>query len=111
MATAPAKPTPETPPEAIEARFQRLLAAWNVDTMYLSDSQRIREHPAFQEIIRMGKVAVPLILRELEKQKDVLVWALPIITGADPLPPSERHSVGNMCAAWLHWGRENGYEW
>src|SRR5262249_32655624 len=105
--------TPATPPaETIEGRFRRLEAAWVADTAYLSSTTQIVNHPAFREIISMGRAVVPFMLRDLEAGRAQLwVWALPEITGANPVPVSARGNIAKMAEAWLRWARENGYSW
>jgi hypothetical protein len=66
-------------------------------------------HPAYQQIIGIGPAAVPLLLRELERDVDHWFWALKAITGVDPVPPASRGKVREMAAAWLRWGRDQGY--
>ena len=110
MATVPVKQTTgASPPEALEERFRRLEASWNADTAYLSSYTDIVEHPAFREIIRMGEAVVPLMLRDLEERPRLWVWALPEITGANPVPACDAGKIANMSEAWLRWGREHGY--
>jgi hypothetical protein len=112
MAILPVSNSPEAPPaETIEQRLRRLEAAWEADTRYLSDAHRIIEHPAFQEIIGLGDAVVPLLLRDLEKGPRLWVWALPRITGANPVAPSDGGNIRKMSDAWLRWGREHGYRW
>ena len=79
--------------------------------MFLSDAHKIIEHPAFQEIIGMGQAVVPLMLRDLEERPRLWVWALPMITGTDPVPPTDAGNIAKMSEAWLRWGRANGYRW
>jgi hypothetical protein len=110
------KPSPELPPETVEQRFRRLEAAWNADTCFLSDPNRIIGHPAFQEIVRMGEAVIPLMLSDLEKEPRQWVWALPLITGEDPAPPEFsdgfiKWDMRKMREEWLRWGREKGYRW
>jgi hypothetical protein len=68
-------------------------------------------HPAYQEIISLGPAVVPLILRELEQRPAQWFHALHALTGADPMDPADRGKVREIAEAWLHWGRENGYQW
>ena len=92
-----------------ESFFRTLVVLWRRDTVNISSTSRIAMHPAYQRIIGMGSVAIPLILRELEEQPDWWFWALQAITGADPVSPSCRGLLHEMAAAWLAWGREHGY--
>jgi hypothetical protein len=112
MASLPVGPTPAAQPaETVEERFRRLEAVWTAETGYLSSYPEIVGHPAFQEIIRMGEAVVPLMLRDLEGRPRLWVWALPEITGANPVPPSEGGNIAKMSEAWLRWGRAKGYRW
>lgn len=112
MSTVPAEQKPDTPPaEPVEERFRRLEATWLAEVGYSSSSTVLRSHPAFQEIIGMGQAIVPLILRDLELRPRLWVWALPRITGADPVPVSDRGNIAKMSEAWLRWGREQGFRW
>src|SRR5207244_8223327 len=97
------------PTETVEERFRRLEAKWTAETGYLSSYTDIVEHPAFQEIIRLGEAIVPFMLRDLDERPRLWVWALPEITGADPVPPGEGGNIAKMSEAWLRWGREHGY--
>jgi hypothetical protein len=111
MSTLPAKPTPDAPPtETVEQRFRRLEAAWLAAVGFSSSSTILRAHPAFQEILGMGEAVVPLMLRDLQERPRPWVWALPHLTGADPVPVSDRGNIAKMSDAWLLWGREKGYE-
>jgi hypothetical protein len=112
MATLPVKPTPAPPPaETAVERFRRLEAAWTAETGFLSSYSDIVENPAFQEILRMGEVVVPFMLRDLEERPRLWVWALPAITGADPVPPDDAGNIAKMSEAWLLWGKAHGYRW
>jgi hypothetical protein len=111
MAPVPDKQPPNPPAETIEERFRRLEATWNAETAYLSSYTDIVEHPAFQEIICMGEAVLPLMLRDLEERPRLWVWALPEITGADPVPPSEAGNIATMSEAWLRWAKMRGYRW
>jgi hypothetical protein len=111
MSTLPAKQTPESPSETVEERFRRLEVAWMAAVGYSSSSSVLRSHPAFQEIIGMGGAVVPLMLRDLAERPRLWVWALPAITGADPVPEADRGNIARMSEAWLRWGRDQGYRW
>jgi hypothetical protein len=112
MTSIPARHTPaDQPTETFEERFRRLEAAWTAATGYLSSSTDIVEHRAFQEIIQMGEGVVPLMLRDLQERPRLWVWALPEITGANPVSASDAGNIARMSEAWLRWGREHGYRW
>jgi hypothetical protein len=112
VASIPTRQTPPAqPPETVEERFRRLEAAWQDDTAHLSSYTAIVEHPAFQEIIKMGPAVVPLMLCDLEERPRLWVWALPEITGTNPVPESDGGKIAKTSEAWLRWAKENGYQW
>jgi hypothetical protein len=94
-----------------EQSFADLVVCWKRERGPYSSSARLAEHPAYQQIIGMGPEVVPLLLRELEREPDHWFRALHALTGADPVPPESRGKVREMAAAWLRWGREQGYQW
>src|SRR5262245_12982071 len=112
MATVPAPSKPGAPPaETVEERFRRLEARWEAETAFVSSHIEIVEHPAFQEIIGLGEAVVPLMLKDLEQRPRLWVWALPRITGANPVLPGDAGRIAKMSEAWVRWGREHGYRW
>jgi hypothetical protein len=110
MASAPPKLKPAmTSPESLEQRFRRLEAEWSAATGHLSSTTKIVQHPAYKEIVSMGKAVVPLMLRDLTERPRLWVWALPDILGEDPVAPDDRGDIAKMSDAWLEWGRKKGY--
>lgn len=99
--------TAPTSVETIEEHFRRLEATWRAETGHLSSSSKIIGHPAFREIVRMGQAVIPFLLRDLEQQPNLWVWALPEITGVDPVPVSDRGDIAKMTDAWLRWAKEH----
>jgi hypothetical protein len=93
----------------VETKFKTLTDKWKAERGPISSIGRLSMHPAYQQIIGMGDVVVPLILRELEQQPDHWFWALHAITGADPVPESSRGIMREMASAWVNWGKGNGY--
>lgn len=95
----------------IEEQFRALSGTWLFETRHLSSVTEISVHPAYQRIIGMGPVVVPLILRELERAPNHWFWALRAITGQDPVKAEDRGRVKKMAEAWIAWARSNGYSW
>ncbi len=98
-------------PSTHEKKFRDLVTRWKADTRYTSSVTEMAVHPAYQQIIGMGESAVPLLLRELAENGGHWFWALGAITGEDPVPAESRGRIAEMTAAWLEWGRANGYQW
>jgi hypothetical protein len=110
LSTTPLKPVPTLPPaETLEQGFRRLAATWRAETAHLSSCSDMFAHPSYQEIIGLGKAAVPLLLQDLANETEHWSHALQVITGTNPVPPADRGNLDKMAIAWLTWGREHGY--
>ncbi len=57
-------------------------------------------HPAYQQIIGLGKQAIPFLLRELDQKSGRWFWALKSITREDPVL-QHRRNTQEMIKAWL----------
>src|SRR5688572_11014345 len=55
---------------ALRERFARLFCEWKDATRFSSSITESAMHPAYQQIIGMGKDAIPLIIAELRKEPD-----------------------------------------
>jgi hypothetical protein len=112
MVTVPVKQTPDTSAaDTVEHRFRQLEATWMTEVGHHASTTKLVDHRAFQEIIRLGPAVVPFMLQHLEKRPRLWVWALPEITGADPVPVSDRGNTAEMSEAWLRWARAKDYRW
>ncbi len=90
-------------------RFKALADRWEIETVFLSNSDRAAAHPAHQEIVSMGERAVPLILERMRSQGGLWFHALRHLTGANPVAPEDRGKTDAMQTSWLQWGERNGY--
>ena len=98
------------PPELERARkFRELAKRWEADTVNSSFAAEMAEHPAYREIVDMGKPAVPYIMAELDRKPGHWFIALEHIMEEDPVQAKERGKVLKMTEAWLRWGRDQGY--
>ena len=93
----------------LEQEFLRLTQQWRAETVFSSSLTEMAAHPAYQRIIGMGRLALPMIFRDLATEPDHWFWALKAITGCDPVPPSHRGNLEMMAADWLAWGKSRGY--
>ena len=82
-----------------EVKFFKLKTEWEEDTAFFSSDTDIALHPAYQQIIGMGKKAIPLILSEMKKKRGQWFWALKSITGEDPVPVELRGHIKKMTKA------------
>ena len=88
-------------------KFRKLADQWRKDTRHVSSLSKLSMHPAYQKIIGMGYDALPLILDELKEKGGHWLWALHAITDEDPSP--EGATFREAVAAWLAWGKTEGY--
>jgi hypothetical protein len=95
--------------ESLAKRFAELNATWKEETRHYSKMKTRMEHPAFRDMVAMGDKAVPLILADLEQNGGFGFLALHEITGADPVPEGAAGQIGIIAAAWIEWGRQQGY--
>ena len=109
MATVPAKQA--SPQETLEQRFNRLAEEWYNAAGYLSSMTQASQHPAYQEIIRMGDAVVPLLLRDLEATHRHWFIALKEITKENPMPRESAGNIPQLAEAWVLWGKAKGYQW
>jgi hypothetical protein len=91
--------------------FADLVRAWRHGIKFESSTTRILGHPAFRRIVALGEPAIPLILREIQREPDHLSFALREITGTSPVPAGAAGNMARIAALWLAWGRKQGYVW
>jgi hypothetical protein len=89
-------------------RFQELVRQWKEATLFVSSITDMAMQPAYQQIIGMGKDALPLLVEELRLEPDHWFWALQAITGVNPVPAQDRGDVAKMTQAWLAWAEQQG---
>ena len=90
-------------------RFNELADQWENETVLYSNSTQLMEHPAYREIVSMGKPVVPLILERMRETGRHWDHALEVITSANPVKQSDCGKVVTIRASWLKWGEANGY--
>ena len=96
----------------LESTFNALADKWVGDTAMHSNPAIIARHPAYSQIVGMGRQSVPFILNELSQKRNRPHWfqALHDIIGETPAPEDSWGKVEKVAAAWLEWGREQGYQ-
>lgn len=81
-------------------RFDSLVKSWEKNTIFSSSMLGIIEDENFQEILKMGKDAIPLIINEINQKPSQLVWALNIITDSR-LKTKQRLTLTESCKKWV----------
>ena len=89
--------------ENLYIKFNRLKCKWQEDTAFSSSITEIAMHPAYQQIIGLGKEALPFIVNELAMEPNIWFWALKAITGVDPVPPEKIGDIDAMAYEWIKW--------
>lgn len=93
--------------------FRNLVMRWHNERGATSSITKMAMCSSYQRIIAMGEKAVPLILRQLENERDqpdMWFWALQSLTGVDPVPDHARGDMVAMAQAWFNWARGK-YAW
>lgn len=93
----------------LRQQFRQLAAQWKTETAGQSSPRILAGHPAYRQIIELGPPVLPLILRDLAENGGWWYPALRTLTGANPVPVAAKGHPPQNDAAWLDWGRANGY--
>ena len=100
---------PKSAIDSVSARFVRLRDEWLREVSFSNSMDEIVSSEPYREIATIGPAVVPFILEDLEKEPKPWFYVLRQITGADPVRRSAVGDMSAMAAAWLDWGKKNGY--
>ncbi len=96
-------------PAARSQLFERNVQEWKREARLLSSSAKMAMLRPYQRIIGLGPPAIPLILKELQREPDHWFWAPEALSGENPVPAADRGNLAAMTRAWLEWGRRHGH--
>jgi hypothetical protein len=97
----------ENAQEEISKRFDALARTWRRETEKYSNLTKIVTHPAYQQIIALGPIVIPHILKSLQRQTDHWFWALKSLAqGFDAAEGEE--AMEKAALAWINWGKTIG---
>jgi len=82
---------------------------WRRDTDCISSIEEIIDNCAYQDIVKLGTSALPLILAALRDEGGLWFEALRKITGEDPVTPDIRGDFTKMRDRWILWGQSRRY--
>jgi len=85
--------------------FHKLATEWQSATRFAASLLAASEHPAYRAIIDLGPAVIPLIMVELANSPLPWFAALRELTGADPVPTTDRGRPQVAADYWLAWGR------
>jgi len=106
LSTQEAVPVKES---ILEKQFHEQADKWQRETGHLSSPTKQIMHPSYQAILGMGKDVIPLLLRDMQKNRRSWFWALSYLTQQNPISPKDSGNMDNMIKAWTEWGKEKGY--
>lgn len=92
----------------VEKLFVDLADRWHQETAHSSSITKVVMHPAYQQIIGLGKEALPLLLESLRSRPGYWFWALESIARETPVTPDIAGHTRSMKRAWLDWGEKRG---
>ncbi len=87
--------------------FLTLKDRWKNETLFVSSGTTLISNSAYKEIISLGKVSLPWIIRELRKNSDHWFYALEKITGVNPIKNESIGIVDKMREDWITWAEKN----
>jgi hypothetical protein len=92
---------------ALRSEFERLNRWWKSETGGSALMFPRFMHPAYQQIIGMGKEVVPLLLEEVQQRTGHWFWALQAIAREEIAQEDDLYDVA--AEKWLRWGESKGY--
>jgi hypothetical protein len=92
----------------LEMKFQALAQEWKRESRFASTANQMFLLPSYQKIIGLGPDAIPVILRDLQKESNHWYWALAALSGENPVESQDAGNVRAMRQAWVEWGRQRG---
>ena len=90
-----------------EEKFEALAKIWR---RHIRGKSIINySHPAYFQILAMGRSAIPFLLSEVAQGAGTWYVALQNIANEIPEAPEMRRDAAAVRQAWLDWGLRNGY--
>lgn len=86
----------------VDSIFKEYYGKWYSETKYLS-SPKMFENKHYRNIISLGIIVVPSIIKKLKEEPAHLFEALVEITGQDPVPESHWGDAEQMAQDWISW--------
>ena len=90
----------------LRINFNKHLNKWQTHSRFFSSPNQIIQDEDFQEIIKLGRPAIPLITQEIQKHPTYLVWALNIILGFK-ISDNPQITIPEACKLWIKYLNAN----
>ncbi len=91
--------------ELERALFPQLAERWERATQLYSSPRQAKAHPAYRDMLAMGRTILPLVFERLRQNPGHWFLLLHEITGANPVQPGHEGHVRSMVEDWLAWRR------
>lgn len=98
---------PSSPSSLLTREFNERADRWAKETGIQSSPVIRFMHKDYQSIMARGKEVIPLILNRMKQKPDDWFWALQHIANHDAAAGAD--GFDGAVAAWLRWGKDNGY--
>lgn len=87
-------------------RARALIARWVSETQNVSSLSAMKSHPAFVELVSIGRGAISAIMDAYTEDAPFLYLILARITDENPVPESARGDIQAIREAWIEWGNK-----
>lgn len=105
------KVTPRVIEPSVETVVSELISQWYDESAYLSSPDVMRTLDSYKKIVRLGRLALPYIIGEIEKRPSLLMMAAHDITGENPVSEAIRGDIRAMMGAWVGWYQKSRRDW
>ena|SRR6266576_2465133 len=95
--------------KSLELEFTERADRWEREAGIHSSPGAAILHNDYQSILGMGKPAIPLILKRLQRSGGNWFWALRHISREEEDPAKDAKDIQAAILAWIEWGRRNHY--
>lgn len=95
--------------EQVRVRFDLLADELAVSMAGASSTRRAMRHPAYAEILALGKDAIPFLLRRLERPGSRPLWLRLLGSLTAFQPGAGQETISDAAHAWMRWGRTEGF--
>lgn len=88
----------------MQNQFNQLAEQWKYESKFIQSIDQKSKLNSYQQIIKMGKDAVPIILNDLKiNGPNDWFYALSKITGENPITKDIEGNMIKMTQAWIDW--------
>ncbi|MDI9364567.1 MAG: hypothetical protein QM541_06430 [Flavobacterium sp.] len=91
----------------VKKKFEKLSSIWKIETMLTSSSSDIVNNSAYQNIIKLGPIALQFIIDDLKSNDALWFFALQSISGENPIKKEHQGIFSLMKQDWLNWAENN----